>query len=428
MYDEELVFGLVGSSPAGQGSAVARKLRDLTISWSRYDYRGRILEASTVEGVLDEAVDEGYRWCLLQRPGNVILERWRGDPEHARFDQCVAKWIGERDFLALGNDDWLLVDVRRWEELGRPEVSGAFVDDEHCVSLARADQRILGRYLGDDIRTFSTDEAALDPRVAAFLQEVQQQVLNGPRGVFLWNLEPYDDVMTPPRGFEAPVSTLYSVASGFKPNAILESLGFDDATRVVFFDCSANALEVKRLLLEEWDGRDFPAFVADLFRKLPSHAAHYHLWDGHTPETLDAHALEWAWQHELELWGGARAFEEHWSRYRRLRHEFVRCDVLADVAELLARVELEQSAVIWWSNAFFSVWGNWLLDGVSRKRLYERFVEALAERNPDLFLYGSDFTNSSVNDIRAAEYRDLLCETECDELTPLAANAYEIRF
>ena len=428
MYAEELVFGIVGSPPPGQDSAVARKLRDLTISWSRYDYRGRILEASTIEGVLEAAVDEGYRWCLVQRPGNVILERWRGDAEDARFDQCVAMWIDERDFLALGNDDWLLVDVRRWEELGRPELRRTSVDDDRCVSLGRADQRVFGRYLGDEIRTFSTEEAGLDPPTAEFLEEVQRQVLNAPRGVFLWNLEPYDDVTTPPHGFEAPMATLYSVASGFKPNAILESLGFDEDTRVVFFDCSAAALEVKRTLLEEWDGREFPAFVADLFRKLPSHAAHYHLWDGHTPETLDTRSTERAWQRELEHWGGAGQFEEHWSRYRRLRHEFVRCDLLSDVAELIALVEPEENAVIWWSNAFFSVWGNWLLYAAERKRRYEQFVEALAERNPDLFLYGSDFTNSSVNDIRAAEYRELLRERERDELVPLAANAREIRF
>jgi hypothetical protein len=440
MYPEGLAFGIVDRPSPQVDAALADKLRDLTISWSRYDYRGPILVGETVEGVLNQALELGYRWCLVQRAGNIILERWHADEGRRRFDQCVSQWIGERDFLALGaagDDHCLLVDVRRWEERLRPDIRRLLVDDareaseEHCLSLGRLSPEEgsrLARYLGDGIRSFSEEEASLDPPIAVFLQEVQQQVLNAPRGVFLWNLEPYDDVRTPPTGFDAPISTLYSVASGFKPNMILESLGFDARTRVVFFDCSTRALEVKRLLLEGWDGRDFPAFVPHLFRKVPSGDAHYHLWDGATPETLDPKAVERAWERELERWGGERAFAEHWSRYRQLRHEFVRCDVLGSAAPLLAGVEPEENAVIWWSNAFFSVWGNWLLDAAERRAAYERWVEELAQRNPDLFLYGSDFSNSSVNDVRAGEYRLMLRDADCDELVPLSANTHEIRF
>ncbi len=427
MYTEELVFGIVDAPVPAGDPALVGKLRDLTISWSRYDYRGRILEAATTEGVLEQAAGHGYHWCLVQGAGNIILERWQADGG-ARFDESVAAWIAERDFLAVGHDHWLLVDVRRWEELDRPEIDRTIVDDEHCLSLARANPRRLGQHLGDGIRSFSHGESGLDPRIGEFLHEVQRQVLNADRGVFLWNLEPYDDVRNPPRGFEPPITTLYSVAAGFKPNMILESLGFDARTRVVFFDYSARALEVKRLLLEEWDGRDFPAFLPRLVRKMPSHSAHYHLWDGATPETLDPRAAERAWEHELEAWGGEREFEEHWSRYRRLRHEFVHCNVLGDVAGLLALIEPERSAAIWWSNAFFTVWGNWLFDATERKHRYERWIDELARRNPDLLLYGSDFSNSSVNDVQAAEYRDLLREAACDELVPLVVNACEIRF
>jgi len=458
MYPEALAFGIVGApSPAGDPE-LAAKLRDLTISWSRYDYRGRILEAATIEGVLDQAVELGFQWCLVQATGHVILESWHSDEGRKRFEQCISDWIAERDFLALGavvgdggrgyglDDQCLLVDVRRYAELGKPAFedfvetslrNGLPVHDVgpmlegRRLSLGRlspSEARRFARYLGDGIRSYADGETWVDPQTGVFLKEVQRQVVNATRGVFLWNLEPYDDVRTPPRGFEAPISTLYSVASGFKPNVILESLGFDERTRVVFFDCSTKALEVKRLLLEEWDGRDFPAFARGLFRKLPSRAAYYHLWDGATPETLDPGTMEYAWARELEFWGGERAFEEHWSRYRRLRHELVRCDVLSSASRLLARVEPEQDAVIWWSNAFFSVWGNWLLDAGQRQRAYERWTDALAERNPDIFLYGSDFSNSSVNDVRAGEYRTLLRDAICDELVPLAAGAYEIRF
>ncbi len=448
MYPEALVFGIV-DRPSPQGdAALASKLRELTISWSRYDYRGRILVGETIDGVLDQALELGYRWCLVQEAGHVILESWHADEGRKRLDQCVSHWVSEHDFLALGavvgddglDDQCLLVDVRRYRDLGRPALSvrtglpildvGSTLEGRR-VSLGRltpAEGRRLAGYLGSGIRSYPDGETWLDPRIDEFLKEVRRQVLSAPRGVFLWNLEPYDDVRTPPTGFDPPISTLYSVASGFKPNMILESLGFDARTRVVFFDCSTRALEVKRLLLEGWDGRDFPAFVPHLFREVPSGDAHYHLWDGATPETLDPKAVERAWERELERWGGERVFAEHWSRYRQLRHEFVRCDVLGSAARLLARVEPEEHAVIWWSNAFFSVWGNWLLEATERRAAYERWVEELAERNPELFLYGSDFSNSSVNDVRAGEYRLMLRDADCDELVPLSVNTHEIRF
>ena len=279
------------------------------------------------------------------------------------------------DFLALGaagNDHCLLVDVRRWDELGRPDIRSPLVDDVgeeldgRCVALGRlsTDERSrLARYMGKSIGTYDDDRVSWqDPRTGVFLKEVQRQVANAPRGVFLWNLEPHDDVRNLPNGFEPPIYDLYSVAAGFKPNMILESLGFDARTRVVFFDYSARALEVKRLLLEEWDGRDFPAFLppsSGTCRLIPRTTT-----CGTAPRRRHStpRAAERAWERELEAWGGEREFEEHWSRYRRLRHEFVHCDVLGDVAGLLALVEPERSAVIWWSNAFFTVWGNWLFD------------------------------------------------------------------
>lgn len=412
------------------------KLRDLTSSWSRYDYRGRILEADTLEDVLDAALEHGYRWCLVQRPGHVILESWHADPGRRSFAQCVSQWIGDQDFFArgafTGGDDCMLVDLERSRERGRSALVGlAPAHDAPRLSLGALpppELQRLARYLGRGIRSYAGGDTWAQPGVDHFLREVRLQVVSADRGVFLWNLEPYDDVQAPPRGFEPPVSTLYTVASGFKPNMMLESLGFDGDTRVVFFDCSRRALEVKRFLVEEWDGRDFPAFTRRLFRTLPATEAHYHLWDGATPETLDESLMVDAWDRELERWGGERAFEQHWSRYRRLRHEFVCCDVLSDPAPLLARVRPERDAVIWWSNAFFTVWGNWLLDAGERRRAYERWVEELAERNGDLFLYGSDFCNSSVNDVQASDYRSLLREGNYDELEPLAANAYEIRF
>ncbi len=504
MYDGALVFGLAGAPVETADSGYELELRDLTLSWSRYGYRGVIVEGPTVELVLDEALERGYRWCLVQAVGNVVLERWHEDGLAARLEEWLSPWV-HRDFLALGavvgnpdegyglDDQLLLVDVRRYGAFGRPAFGTpgeALVEqveptvlaadlacgrvrvgtrmlapsaqrklrapavpgwnlvdtslrfglplhdlgpilDGRRLSLGRlplAEARRFARYLRGGIRSYHGADAELAPATRAWVEEVGRQVANANRGVFLWNLEPYDDVRMRPDRFEPPISTLYSVASGFKPNVILDSLGFDEQTRVVFFDCSTKALEVKRLLLAEWDGEDFPAFALALFRRLPAPETYYHLWAGATPETLDPGALERAWARELELWGGRRIFKEHWRRYRELRHEFVHCDVLTRPSPLLDRLEPEPDAVIWWSNAFFTVAGNWLHTVDDRRRLYELWIEALAERSPGLFLYGSDFCNSSVNNVEAGEYRDLLSGAADDGLVPLRARRTEIRF
>jgi hypothetical protein len=130
----------------------------------------------------------------------------------------------------------------------------------------------------------------------------------------------------------------------------------------------------------------------------------------------------------LETWGGERRFAEHWSRYCALDHEYVHCDLLSDASQLLTRVRPERAGVIWWSNAFFTVYGNWLFTIAQRKRMFEDWILALAGRNPGLFLYGSDFSNISVNDIRAGEYVHLVRNMKPNELLPINASALEIRF
>lgn len=505
MYDGALVFGLLSPPDDGDDPRLAAELRDLTLTWSRYGYRGRILEGETVDDLLGDALELDYRWCLVQARGHVILERWDDDEAARRLEDCLGAWLG-RDFLALGallddgeggrglDDACLLVDLRRYAEAGRPAFgapggapvqlvepdvleagpacgcagvrvrtlapsgrrrsrvptlpgwnlvdaslrSGLPVHDltpvlagrRVTLGSLRADElsRLAG-YLREGIHRQPAAGNGLAPAARELVEGVAGHLAHARRGVFLWNLEPYDDVRTPPGRFTPPVGTLYAVASGFKPNALLQSLGFDERTRVVFFDYSASALQARRLLLEEWDGTAFPTFARSLFRRLPPPETHYHLPSGATPAELAPGVLERAWARELDAWGGAAAFREHWRRYRGLRHELVHCDVLHDPGPLLERIEPgEDAAVIWWSNAFFTVGANWLHPIAERRRLYERWIDALAERNPGLFLFGADFCNGSVNEVQAGEYRNMLRDAAADGLRPVEARALEIRF
>ena len=51
------------------------------------------------------------------------------------------------------------------------------------------------------------------------------------------------------------------MAASFKPNMILNTFGFDEDTEVVFYDYSKQALAFKKMLLQHWDGQDYPKFL-----------------------------------------------------------------------------------------------------------------------------------------------------------------------
>src|SRR5262249_3881394 len=163
--------------------------------------------------------------------------------------------------------------------------------------------------------------------------------------------ESYRDVEVPSPAFEGPVSTLYSVGAGLKPNRILQTHGFDTSTRVVYFDYSARALEFRHRLRDEWDGRRYPDFLRSVFQKMPSSDTHYFLWPGATPDNLDWKEMERLWAAECARWGGENEIAAHWVRYRELDHEFLSCNILTGHDKLLEHIADQPGSVIWWSNA-----------------------------------------------------------------------------
>ena len=285
------------------------------------------------------------------------------------------------------------------------------------------------RYAGQGISHYRSDDAhdGLSSDQRALLDDIRVQHTNARRGVFLWNIESYADVEAPREDWPSPVSTLYSVAAGFKPNRMLQTHGFAEDTKVVFFDYSPAALEIRKCLVDQWDGREFPRFVKYLFQKFPHPETFYQLWNNATPNDLNWVDVESIWERELNCWGGSTAFREHWQAYRKLEHEYICCDIMSDPSALLSKVGHQPHAIVWWSNAFFTMYGNWLYSIEQRKQAYDHWIEQLASRNPDLDLFGSDYNNTSVNFVQAADYWDQYRQSGVDCLTPFKRQRTEIR-
>jgi hypothetical protein len=496
-----LAFGVV-DAPPGMALRLAEKLRDLTISWCRYGYRGPILSGATVDAVLGEASERGYRHCFIQFAGHVIRERWAPNGPAPDLPSLLARLAENGDYLVAGyiagdDADWyglssrcLLVDVARHDALGSPSFGRANADqvelprcivesasDAGIVSLAPAPGvasrraghdgwnlvaaslraglpvQSLGRALAArtlDIGAERSDAAAsLAPYLGSgigllqgqghrpqkgptlsgdqreFLDVIARQTANARRGVFLWNIEPYEDVAP-----DSPCTgTLYAVAAGFKPNAILHVHGFDASSRVVFFDYSTQALAIRRHLVEEWDGEDFPRFARHLLRAFPSPGTYYHFPGDRHPDALEWRIADEAWERELSWWGGAARFRDHWEAYRRLPHRYVECNLLDDPTAVLREAAADPRAgdVVWWSNAFFTMYGNWFHTPSERQGMYERWMSGLAAASPQALLYGSDYANASVNGMCADEYWTKYRQLAPEHLEPAALHRTEIR-
>lgn len=406
----DLICGLLGSPETAGAGTSAGRARDLTVSWLRWHYFGEIVEDADLHRLLTRASATETRYCLVQGYGHVVAEHAGPNGGKARsFFDALQDWVSGRDFVFAGIPDrCLLVDLAAWTRSGKPGPDTAapipFGPDleGHLIDL-RPDLSAAAGFLG-------------------FLDEMSEKA---GRGVFVLNYESYDDVAEPPPGFTAPVSTLYCVAAGLKPNRILATQGIDADSRVLFFDYSTKALDFRRRLDGEWDGRDYPNFLRRLFEQ--QEGAHYYLWPGASPDNMDWAELERLWTAELTRWGGAESFEDHWRRFRGLQRDYLLCNIL-EADPLLARVRNEPGALIWWSNAFCTIFSATHYSLEEKRRIYEDWIVRLADAAPDIFLYGSDHSNSSVNAIKARDYRDRYFAHGGDPLLARAFHRQSIRF
>ncbi|MCA9140264.1 MAG: hypothetical protein KDB00_26015 [Planctomycetales bacterium] len=495
-----MVLGVLDISESISDPMVARKYRDLTISWSRYDYRDEIVEADCVDAILERASTLGYQWCLVLPYGHVIVERWT--PQHWQKRDlwtALSELATPGDFLVAGkivgdSERWfgfehscLLVNLEKYNQLSapryeldcpdpidlprvqccnvddsisvlsptgqhekkRPALSGWNLiaaslahdlpvygfDDDVCRGIldlsseCPARTRAFAAYLGHGIETYDRDSG--DPELGedqvAFLNMVYPQTTGAPNGVFLWNIESYADIEKPREEFKPPISALYCVAAGFKPNRILQTHGFDASTRMVYFDYSPSALATKRYMVDHWDGEDFPDFIDQLTREFPHPQTFYQLWGDLTPDNVTRSDMQQMWEQELDKWEGAENFRNHWRAYVQIPHEFICCNLLVDPSLLTEKISDDPNAVIWWSNAFFTMYGNWFYSLDERKQMYERFIRQISRRNPELSLYGSDDNNMNVNSVLAGEYWEAYQRSEATSLNPFRMSKVELR-
>ncbi|GHA04444.1 hypothetical protein GCM10008090_12270 [Arenicella chitinivorans] len=436
---QKIAYGLWLDDRAPDNVSHPVPLRDLTLSWLRFGYQGEVIESPQIDQILQRALTNGYDACVVFSPGVIINEVWK--LPHwgcADFHQCVHTYFDQSDALICANTR---------QTNGRTELDTACLlfDLQHYAELLRTapNTKVTSAWimqldpsqippLPDELVTkFVNVARPSKPHANAFFRSLDTQLQRGRNGVFLWNIEAYDDV-APQQPDSPPVSHLLCVAAGFKPLMLLARRGFDRHTKVTFFDYSQRALEIRQRMIRDWDGRDYPAFCRQVVSEYPGTDTFYQLWDGLNVEQIDWRDVDALWQAELQHWGGAERFAELWNAHRQLDIEFIHCDVVHDPSPVIARLNDDSGVILWWSNAFFTISSNWLLSIPQRRARFQHWISTIANHAPRSTLFGADHNNAPVNNISAAEHCQQIAHTVdtqlSDELKPYAKSVYNLRF
>jgi hypothetical protein len=239
----------------------------------------------------------------------------------------------------------------------------------------------------DDVTTAGPQDALIEPALA-FLRNIPDRE-DAPKKIFVFNSE--NDADLPQLRHRPGIDTAFVLASGFKTNRILETLGFHDGTKIVVYDYSAPALMLRRMMVEDWDGRNFAAFF---MAARPRIDAAFPAGVGYLPGPLleDKEAVEREFQREAaSVFTSEQQWLVHWNRYRKLEHVYVEVDVIKDRdgARAMIVAHGRGAAVLWMSDMFNSPNAVGKFSWNRRRAAFDVIADALgAHTASDLILGG----------------------------------------
>lgn len=196
--------------------------------------------------------------------------------------------------------------------------------------------------------------------------------------VFLLNTE----VLLVDRGWtkqnRQPLDAYIGPCAGFLDLASLHAYGSKPETKVIYFDINARAIEVRKRMLEEFDG--------DLDRLLPYLNE---LRTNYGPEKpFHLGNVDKAMAQIFKVFGDKETFQKAWRNLQAKPKEFHQLNLISENRKLLEQVGADSSAVFAISDIFTGQ--NELTYGHARIiQHYRSFVEQSA-RHPGLILTGKD--------------------------------------
>ena len=440
------VVGIYDDRDFSKHLTLDQKRKEITEFFTRFKYFGPIIVGTSVNDVLDKALEHEVDFCIVQSVGHIIME--------ANFFNLIEKWIDKQNFFVTGHimdknkknknnpsgeegyyglhKQCMLVNFDYYKKFDKPvfgkKNSGEeflvkakrhvkdIHDDYTPLSLTPTEELTICTPLVDGWNFINTSLANdltvynFHPKIREFKQYIypstsaeelskqlnwiQNIVDYAPQCVFLWNTENYKDLKYVP--LEKPVDKLYSVAASFKPNMILNHFGFHEETEIMFYDYSKPSLAFKKLLVTQWDGEDYPAFITWALNK-------YNFSETGGTET-EIYTRQELWEREINWWGSEKAIKEHWDRYKLLKHSYTHVDICDSPEKVTSKITNEENSIIWWSNAFHTVNAQYVrgLQGVTD--CYNTWIKQINSKNPDIWILGKDYLDRPIEGNKIKDY------------------------
>ena len=396
-------FALISIAQGRRPLELDLRLSELTSFFSVFSFH-MPLTALTSAASIDAALAAGSKdFCLIQNAGHVFYgyDQLSFAMKKA-MDNCAFVTATLTPDGAL-DPNCVLINRRAWEKLGRPSFAGAgtgiaapagppplpWDENIHRASLTvRPDGDIFAWMAAlDDVTAAGPQDPEMDATLA-FLRNAPDRE-GAPKKIFVFNSE--NDADLPQLRFRPGLDTAFVLASGFKTNRILETLGFHDRTKVVHYDYSAPALMLRRVMVETWDGRDFAGFFA---AQRPRIDAAFTAGVGYLPGPLlkDKDLVAREFQREVSsVFTSEAQWLAHWARYQKLPHVYVEADVIKDrtAARAMIAANAGGNTVLWMSDMFNSPNAVGKFSWNRRRAAFEVIADTLgAHTTSDLILGG----------------------------------------
>ena len=444
--NKNYIVGILDDSSVIPNPTAAQKSKELTEFFTRFKYFGKILSGTSVNEILDKALEEYKKYCLIHCVGHLIKE--------AHFFNLLEKWMDSHNFFITGHimdkqnpnsahpdgdgyyglhKQCLLVNLDYYKKFDKPvygsknqkesvNISKAIRsvhdihDDYTPLTLKPTDETLvctplvdgwnfINKSLENGLTVYNFHPKIREQKQYVYpnksAEELNRQlywinniVTYAPTCVFLWNTEGYQDLKYVK--LNESIDHIYSVAAAFKPNFILNKFGFKDTTKVTYFDYSKQALAYKRMLLEHWDGEDYPRFIQWAKSKYSINETAGTRTENETPDDL--------WIRELNYWGSEKTLKNHLQDYKTLEHKYFHCDICSNPKKVTNKITNADTQVIWWSNVFHTVNAHYLrgLQGV--KNCYNDWIQQINNKDENIYIMGKDYLNRPVEGGTLKEY------------------------
>jgi len=418
-----------------QSNPEIEKAKQLTYVTVRSAYMHDIIEGTDIDTLLQFAANTKYEYCIVMQPGHIIYNK--------AFFKYIEHWINSVDFFITGHiidrHDYyglhrqcILVNLKYYKQFNTPKF-GKACTNQYVSTANRSLNNIHHDYTPTFLKPASDIKLALNllegwnfinvslqnnltvynfhntirgtkmylypnkDNLAEKLEWLKQIESTATKSVFFWNTETKHEVLRVKNKYT--IQHLYSVAAGFKPNFMLSHIGYNSNTKVTYYDYSREALAFKNYLINNWDGIDYPSIIKTVLAK-------YNIIQNKiNPTGDDNHSV--LWQDELKFWGGPAKFQDEWQKYKRLKHNFIHCDLINSPSSLTNVVD-NSTGILWFSNIYHTLNAHYTYSIKELKDAYNTLIILLRQKNPELKLFGKDHTNRNLRHISVSDDRCII--------------------